>query len=106
MFKKLNKLFYFTAYTTLLCGLIAGGVYLAILKNKHTLVQREIHKVEQRTRSKQNLLSHYKADLLNSSNRFLLKQKIESYHTGLIPIKSEDIIKISASSKSRIAQSE
>ncbi len=106
MFKRLNKLFYFTAYTTVLSALIACGVYLAILKNKHTLVQRQIDKVEQQTRSKQNLLSHYKADLLNSSNRFLLKQKIEAHHTGLIPIRSEDIITIPALSKSSIARSE
>jgi len=106
MFAKLNKLFYFTAYTIVLCALIAGGLYYAVLKNKHTLVQRDIDKVEQSARSQQNLLSHHKADLLNSSNRFLLKQKIESYHTGLIPISNADVITIPATSKPRIAQSE
>ena len=106
MLKILNKLFYFFSYSLLLCALIAGGLYLAIIKNKHTLVQREIDKVEQRTRSHNNLLSHHKADLLNSSNRFILKQKIEALHTGLIPIKNEAVIKIQAESQPQFAQTE
>lgn len=106
MLRKLNKVFYFFAYSAVICALVAGGLYFAMLKNQHTIVQRDIDKIERRTRNHQNLLSQYKADLQNSSNRFLLKDKIKSQHTGLIPIAQQDVITIPAMSNPRLVQAE
>ena len=94
MFQKLNKLFYLSAYTAILGATVAAGLRFAILKNKQTLVLRDIDKVERRTREQDNLLNQYKADLQNSNNRFVLKNKIKALHTDLVPIKKLDVITI------------
>lgn len=94
MFSKLSKVFYLISYSAILCALVAAGLRFAILKNKQTLVLRSIDKVEQRTREQHNLLNQYKADLQNSNNRFVLKKKIKSLKTDLIPISKVNVITI------------
>ena len=94
MFSKLNKLFYLVAYSAILCAIVASGLRFAILKNKQTLVLRKIDKVERRTREQHDLLNQYKADLQNSNNRFVLKNKIKALHTDLIPINKLDVLTI------------
>lgn len=104
MLSKLNKIFFFTAYSTIAVALISLGVYLAIIKNQQTIVKRDIDKVEKATRSHENLFTQYQANLQNSNNRFLLKDKIASQNTGLIPIQQDDVISIPALSTPQIVQ--
>lgn len=103
---KLNRIFYFCAYTVVCCALVASGLYFAFLKNEHTLIQRDINQVEQQTRNHKNLLTQYQADLQNSSNRFLLKEKIKSAHTELKPIVTHDVVSIPSVSRPRLVKSE
>lgn len=106
MLKKLNRLFYFFSYCLVVTMIIFGGLRYAFIKNKHTLVQREIIKLEKSTRAQQNLLTQHKADLQNSSNRFLLKKRIKSSHTALVPIKTEDVITIPSVQRPSLVKSE
>jgi len=106
MLSKLNKALYILAYTIVICALIAAGLRFAVLKNKHTVVKREIDKVERRTRDHNNLLNQYKADLQNSNNRFLLKDKIKSMHTDLVPLNKHDIVAIPSATNPRLVHTE
>lgn len=94
MMSKVSRLLYVVSYAFICVLLMGMGVYYVFLKNRHTLVQREIYKVEKRIRTQGNLQAHYKADLQNSSNRFLLKERLKMYDNKLIPIVESDVVVI------------
>lgn len=106
MFKKLNKLFYICAYSLIFTVTVAVGIKYVVIKNKQTLVQRDIDEAQQRTTKNTNLLNQYKAELQNTNNRFLLKERVKQMDTDLVPIKSENVVTIQAAGSPSLAQSE
>jgi len=96
MLSQLNKLFYIIAYIIVFGAAVAAGLNFIVIKNKHTLIKRDIDEIVKHTNRQRNMLSQYKAELQNSNNRFLLKDRIRSQNTGLVPIKQADVITIPA----------
>jgi len=105
MFKKINRLFYIVAYSLIFTLSVAAGIKYVIIKNKQTLVQREIDDVQKRTIKNTNLLNQYKAELQSSNNRFLLREQIAEMETGLQPISNNSIVTIKEKTNQRLAES-
>lgn len=106
MFKKLNKLFYIGAYSLIFAVSVAAGIKYVVIKNQQTLVQRDIDEAQQRTVKNTNLLNQYKAELQNTNNRFLLKERVKQMDTTLTPIKPKDVVTIQSAGSPSLAQSE
>lgn len=94
MFKTLNKLFYITAYSVIFVATVVAGINYVLIKNKQTLVQRDIDAIQKETSKNNNLLNQYKAELQNTSNRFLLKKRVKSMNTDLTPIQQTNVVTI------------
>jgi len=106
MFKKLNKTFYVIAYSLIFAASVAAGINYAIIKNKQTLVQRDIDEVVKRTTKNNNLLNQYKAELQNTNNRFLLKERVKAMDTALKPIPANSIVTVQTVAKPELAENE
>jgi len=106
MFKKLNKLFYICAYSLIFAATVAAGINYVVIKNKQTLVQRDIDKAQKQTSKNTNLLNQYKAELQNTNNRFLLKERVKAMDTNLTPIHQNDVVTIQNVTKPSLVQSE